>query len=234
MEISVGGSSLGRIEIELKEDVAPKTADNFKQLCTGEPGFGYAGSGFHRVIPGFMCQGGDFTAGNGPFLGPALTSDHFSWSDYMYTVNHRYWPVSHRATVRVGALVRTQELVASPSTGLGSRTRTSTSAISGQACSPWPMRALARTAANFSCVSQVRHILTASTLSLGKSLRGTGLSKQWSPSAAKEGRLRCLLLWSHVAWCDGTCLFLCLGSSTFSGERLILSCFSHATNIKCI
>ena len=65
LEISVGGASLGRIEIELKEDVAPKTADNFKQLCTGEPGFGYAGSSFHRVIPGFMCQGGDFTAGNG-------------------------------------------------------------------------------------------------------------------------------------------------------------------------
>lgn len=87
MEISVGGSSIGRIEIELKEDVAPKTADNFKQLCTGEPGFGYAGSGFHRVIPGFMCQGGDFTAGNGPFLGPASTSDHFSLSDYTYTAN---------------------------------------------------------------------------------------------------------------------------------------------------
>lgn len=65
LEMSVGGASLGRTEIELKNDVAPKTAENLRVLCTGEKGFGYAGSGFHRVIPGFMCQGGDFTAGNG-------------------------------------------------------------------------------------------------------------------------------------------------------------------------
>ena len=54
----------GRINFELFDDVVPKTAKNFLELCTGNQGFGYQGSKFHRVIPGFMLQGGDFTRGN--------------------------------------------------------------------------------------------------------------------------------------------------------------------------
>merc|ERR1712110_1333793 len=63
-DMKIGANHAGRIVCELRSDVTPRTAENFKQLCIHTKGFGFRGSKFHRIIPDFMLQGGDFTQGN--------------------------------------------------------------------------------------------------------------------------------------------------------------------------
>ena len=85
VDVGADRQPIGRVVLELKADVMPKTAENFRPLCTGEKGLGYKGSTFHRVVPSFMCQAGDFTNHNGT-EGKSIYRSHFP--DENFTLKH--------------------------------------------------------------------------------------------------------------------------------------------------
>ena len=111
-DMSIGNQPAGRIVMELRSDVVPRTAENFRQLCTGEQGFGFSNSSFHRVIPQFMCQ---------------------------VTLLSYYYYDTYTTTTRVATSPTTTAPVASQSTATSLPTRTSSWSTLDPVSSQWPM-----------------------------------------------------------------------------------------------
>ncbi|CDJ51781.1 hypothetical protein, conserved [Eimeria brunetti] len=109
LDVAVGNRNAGRLIFQLFADQLPITAENFRCLCTGETGLGYymrprwyKGSPFHRIIPGFMAQGGDFHRGDG-YGGESIYGQFFRDEKYLYRHSKRGKRISDAAAAAAAA-----------------------------------------------------------------------------------------------------------------------------------